>query len=85
MADVVETLFSTRKANRRLRRTVTVTFPAHADHSATPIGNLAGSCKKVSAGDTRMHAKQLIEFVVDDASTIAQEVVDTHPSTPARL
>jgi len=46
-----------------------------------PIGNLAGPNNEGNAGETQ----QLIEFVMDDASTIVQEDVDAQPSTPAQL
>jgi len=37
-----------------------------------PIGNIAGSQNKIDARDTGMYNLQLIEFCVDDASTVVQ-------------
>jgi len=44
--------------------------PAH--YSTTPIGSLASSHNQYDAEYTGMDAQQLIEFVVDDAPTVAQ-------------
>jgi len=46
-----------------------------AHNSATPIASLAGSHNKSDARDTGMDARQLVEFVVDDAPTVVQLLI----------
>jgi len=48
------------------------------------IGNLAGYHNEGNAEEAPMHAQQLIEFVVDDASTIVREDVNAQPCSTIR-